>query len=107
MSDSLFFKKGNILHRVNPKSICFFQANGDYTLAIGEDVKYMTSMGISELANFLINDAFVQVHRSYLLNINKIDSIDLMSSKINVSGHIVPISKTRKNNLLEALRIVK
>lgn len=107
MSDSLFFKKGNVLHRVNPKSICFFQANGDYTLAIGEDTKYMTSMGITELAKFLVNDAFVQVHRSYLLNIHRIDSIDLMSSKINIAGHEIPISKSRKHNLLEVLRIVK
>ena len=107
MAKPLFFKKDNVLHRVNSEDIYFFQANGDYSLAISVDSRYMPSMGIKDLAELLINDGFVQVHRSYLINVTKIDSIDLITSKINICNHEIPMSKNRKKQLLAQLRIVK
>lgn len=107
MSDSIFFRKGSILYRVKSSDIDYFQANGDYTIGISNGAKYLSSMGITELANLEINDALVQVHRSYLVNVNKIDSIDLITLKIHIGKHEIPLSKSRKNILIEKLRIIK
>lgn len=107
MIKSLFFRKHNILHKVKIDNISYIQANGDYSLAVGDDFKYVSSTKITEFVELLCSDSFVQVHRSYLVNAEKIDSVDLITYKILIGEQEIPLSKSRKTDLLDVIRIVK
>lgn len=41
---------------------------------------------------------FIQVHRSYLINMTKIDSFQ--PSFVNINGHKIPIGKAFKANVI-------
>lgn len=53
---------------------------------------------ITSLEEMLPKDNFFRVHKSYLVNVNHIDSID--GGRIYVQKHELPISRHRKNDLL-------
>jgi DNA-binding LytR/AlgR family response regulator len=45
---------------------------------------------------------FVRIHRSYLVNINKVDSIE--GNMLRIKEHQLPISKGQREQLMVALR---
>jgi DNA-binding LytR/AlgR family response regulator len=52
----------------------------------------------------LIGQTFLKVHRSYIVNINKID--DIRGNTIYVLGNQIPIGKGHKEDLATRLNIL-
>jgi two-component system LytT family response regulator len=53
----------------------------------------------------LLPATFIRVHRSYLVNINMLKSIDRKNSTLDlIDGTKFPISEDRKSILLDALK---
>jgi DNA-binding LytR/AlgR family response regulator len=65
---------------------------------------------ISELMKNLSADLyplFIRIHRSYLVNVNLIEKINLKEGYLEVANTQLPIGKTYRNNILENLTIIK
>jgi len=106
--DSLFFKKGGILHKVRFKEILFFKAEGDYLKAIcTNDLTFITSNTISQMVNILHPESFQKTHRSYIANLDKVDAVDLKTNDLLIGDHRIPVSRSQRSNILDHMNAVK
>jgi DNA-binding LytR/AlgR family response regulator len=103
VQEHLFIKVRNKLEKVAINEIVFVEADGRYCQIFTENKKYLVRMGLHELEEKLPKDLFVQSHRSYLVNVAKIRSIDLQDNFIQLKEHQIPLSKRQKEVLVAKL----
>jgi two-component system, LytTR family, response regulator len=92
--DFIFVKTENRLEKVNLSDILFIEGMRDYRRIHTISKKIMTLQNFSELEQIIPSNLVCRVHKSYMVGINKIDSIERM--RIKVSNQIIPISETYK-----------
>lgn len=111
---SVFFPKssGFIYVNINKKlvkiiieDINIVEAKGDYVLIKLDNVENLiVHSTLKKIKEKLPEDTFVQVHRSFVINIKKI--VDIEESTIVVNRNVIPISRGNKALLLEKLNII-
>ena len=69
----------------------------DYTRIKTVTGQYLVLTTLSGILEKLPADLFVRIHRSYVVNREKIDVVE--KSKIYIQDHIIPIGKLYKNAL--------
>ncbi len=102
----LFFKKGGVYHKIDIDNIYFFQANGDYSLAQTFRGTYTTSIRLNKLEELLQNHFFMRIHRSYLINLAEVNSIDLENCWLSMNSYKIPFSRRIKTKLLNRLPLL-
>ena len=90
----IFVKTENRLDKVILNDILFIEGMRDYRRIHTVNKKIMTLQNFSELEQIIPSNLVCRVHKSYMVGINKIDSIERM--RIKVSNQIIPISETYK-----------
>lgn len=101
--DHLFIKVRQKLEKIVVEDILFVEADGQYCQIITEEKKYLVRLSLQELSGMLSKTSFIQVHRSYLLNANKLKNIDLQDNFIQVYQYQIPLSKRHREQLLKKL----
>lgn len=71
----IFLKADKKHYKVNLSDILYFESLGDYVIAITNNKKIITKERISHLATELPTKHFMQIHRSYIVSIDKIESV--------------------------------
>jgi DNA-binding LytR/AlgR family response regulator len=98
-----FIKSGYQLEKVYFSDIRFIEGMGDYRGIHTKDKKIMTLQTFSELLQILPNDNFKRVHKSYMVSIDKIDSIE--RNVIVIGRERIPISATYKDDFYRAINV--
>ena len=80
------------------------ESMGDYVKFVTAAKKYVTLNTLKNLEEKLNKSTFLKVHRSYIVNIAKID--DLQGNTIYIQGNEVPIGKGHREEVLKKLNIV-
>ena len=62
------------------------------------------SFNLTEITSYLPVQDFVRVHRSYIVNINSVDSF--IGNMLFIGNCRIPISKSHKNEVLERLNLI-
>lgn len=75
-SANLFVQKSEKLLNLPVEEIIHLEASGDYSILSTAKDQYVCSTGISKLAEKLNPDVFIRVHRSTIININKLKEIE-------------------------------
>ncbi len=93
---TLSFKKGREKIRLLHEEVLFLQSI-DHTTCIQTKTKvYDTYISLSDLSSRLNPNIFVQTHRSYIININHISSIEKDKVWLRGYSHFIPVSSTYK-----------
>ena len=95
---TLSFKKGREKIRLLHEDILFLQSIDHNTCIQTKTEIYDTYIPLSDLGKRLNPNVFVQVHRSYIININYISSISKSEVCIRGYSHPIPISNTYKKD---------
>lgn len=74
-TEFIFLKADKKHNKVNLSDILYFESLGDYVIAILTDKKIVTKERIGNLASQLSAKSFIQIHRSYIVSISKIEAI--------------------------------
>ena len=96
---TLFFKKGRAKIRLLHEDILFLHSIDHNTCIQTKTEVYDNYISLSDLRNKLNPNIFVQIHRSYIININYILSISRNEVRIRGYSHPIPISNTYRKNL--------
>jgi hypothetical protein len=84
------------------EDILYVQSDGDYIVFhLADGTKPMTLMTLKALEKQLPFGRFCRIHRSYLVNMDKVDG--LKDGKVYVTGHPLPLSDSYKAGFLEIL----
>ena len=98
----IFLKADKKHYKVNLTDILYFESLGDYVIAYTTDRKIVTKERISYLAENLPHKLFLQIHRGYIVSIEKIDSVGPGFVEINKKK--LPVGRNYKpllNDLLQ------
>lgn len=101
---SVFVKDRDYFRRVDFARIKWVEASGSYCCMHLEDKrKLMLSYNLSELSAYL-PPYFVRVHRSFIVNMNYIDSF--IGNMLCVGQERIPVSKQHKKGVIACLNII-
>jgi DNA-binding LytR/AlgR family response regulator len=96
IKDYIFIKTEYRLEKVFMENILFIEGMGDYRKIHTCVKKIMTLETFKELESKLPSDQFIRVHKSYLVSLNKIESIE--RDRIKIQKDLIPISETFREN---------
>lgn len=100
----LFIKAEDKLVKLIKDDIFFVESMRDYVKFVTASKNYITYSTLKNLEEKLNGDEFLKVHRSYIVNINKID--DIRGNTIYLQGNQIPIGKGHKEELVKRLNIL-
>lgn len=99
--EGIFIKDGNKLVQLNLSTILYIKSEGNYCHFIGEDNKILSLVSMKELEAKLPKQ-FVRVHRSFMVNIKKIQVIT--TDEITIHDHHVPVGEKYRSELLGLIK---
>jgi DNA-binding LytR/AlgR family response regulator len=100
----LFVRIDSVLYKIAIEDILWIEAFGDY-IKIQTNDKLQTTYGtLKKIEERLPSAKFVRVHRSFIVNVDKISNID--STNLIIDKKIIPISETHKAQLLAKIKIL-
>ncbi len=100
----IFIKSDGKLVRLNNEDILYIESMGDYVKFVTPEKKYITHNTIKALEEKVNKRFFMKVHRSYIINLTKID--DIRENDLFIKGTEIPISKAHKQDVLRRLNII-
>lgn len=84
--------------RINFREILFVEGLKEYVQIHTENKKVVTYFSMHKMEELLPDDSFLRVHKSYIINLQKIDAIQ--GNRISIAGRQVPVSKTQREEFL-------
>jgi DNA-binding LytR/AlgR family response regulator len=103
-TDHIFIKTDGKLIRLNNSDILFIESMGDYVKFVSIDKKYITHNTIKNLEEKVNKQCFLKTHRSYIINVDKID--DIRENLLFIKGNEIPISKAHRSEVMKRLNII-
>ena len=102
--DTIFIKSDSRLVQINTNKIFWIEALGNYMRVITEDGKYTILSTMKDVASKLPSDEFVRVHRSFIVRVDKIKSIE--DNYIIIDEKQINIGKAYKDGLNKFLNLL-
>ena len=100
----LFAKVNGVLTKICMKDILWIEALGDYIVINTSEKKYTIHSTLKSIENKLSSDKYIRVHRSYIVSIDNINSID--DNTILINKHLIPVGLVYKENLTKRLNLL-
>jgi len=99
--DYIFVKADSKLEKIHFSDILFIEALENYVAIYTEERKIITHLTLKMIQEKLPPGAFIQPHKSYVVCIAKINSIE--GNILHVLHYQVPISKYQKEDIMEKI----
>jgi DNA-binding LytR/AlgR family response regulator len=105
-SDDIFIKKDSRLIKLSAKDIIWVEALADYVnIHMENSVRHTVLSTMKSIEDKLSKKDFVRIHRSYLIRLDKIKSIE--ENAVALPDKVVlPISRSHKDDLLTRLKLI-
>lgn len=107
-SNEIFIKNNSSLVRVKYDDILWIEALENYVVLNTFKDKYTIHFTMKAISEKMPPDRYVRVHRSFIVNINKIKVIEDNSVVIIHDGgsKIIPIGKSYKDKLMDDINLI-
>ncbi|WP_338868082.1 LytTR family transcriptional regulator DNA-binding domain-containing protein [Spirosoma sp. SC4-14] len=99
-----FVKSDYKVIRLNFDDILFVEGLGEYLRIYTEANKYIVLQSFTRLMDVLPPHQFLRIHRSYMINLYKINFVQ--NNVVSIGNHQLPISKSQKKAFLELVEQV-
>jgi len=98
----LTFTADNQLHKINQAEILYLKAYDNYCYIYTSCKKFLVPKTLKFVSENLNNENFIRVHRSYVININKVSA--LTSNTVLINAITIPLSKLHKEEIKQKLQ---
>ncbi|MBC8768152.1 response regulator transcription factor [Arenibacter sp. BSSL-BM3] len=85
--------------------ILWIEAYGDYVKIITNEKKTLILSTMKAFAKQLPKDKFLRIHKSFTVNLEKIENFN--GSTVEIKGQVIPLSRHKKEALIEALVVIE
>lgn len=103
IQDSLFVKENSYFHKVKFADILYLESDHVYLYIHTLHKKIMVRSSLQQYLNNFDRKIFFRIHRSYVINLHHIQSIN--SENIVINGITLPIGKTFREDLLSVIKL--
>jgi len=98
----IFVKEDSKLVKVDLGNILYLEAYGDYVKIHLKDQYHLTLSSLKTWSYKLSSDDFLQVHRSYIVRLDKIEVLE--GNMIRIGKNTIPVSRSLKEAILKRIR---
>lgn len=92
------------LIKIEFNSLTIVEAKGDYIHIMTENKNYIVHSTLKKIEEKLPKQLFLKVHRSFIININKI--IDIQDNSVLITKQLVPVSRSNRPELMKRLNLL-
>lgn len=100
----IFIKSGSQIHQVDTRKISLIEKDGHYIIFKIDGRELLSRMSFSQLLELLPGDEFIQIHRSYLIAIPRIEVIH--KQFIQIEGREIPIGDSFKKEFFNRVNFI-
>ncbi len=94
--DYIFVRAERRIHKVHFSDILFIEGLKDYVVIYLENQKVITLMNIKTIHDLIPKSFFVRVSKSYIINVNNIDSVD--NNTVYIGENEIPIGNIYRDH---------
>ncbi|WP_165022600.1 LytR/AlgR family response regulator transcription factor [Dysgonomonas sp. ZJ279] len=98
-NESIFVKSDRRYFKVNLKDILFIEGLKDYVIIQLQDQRIITKMNLKTMHELLPQKTFQRINRSYIVNVNQIDSFD--NNDVFIKTHEIAIGNFYRDSFFE------
>ena len=103
-TDFIFTKIGNKLVRINLCDVLIIKADGDNLISLVTEKKEIPCRITLKEFSSQLPDNFIQVHRSFYINIDHLDAFNEPDQTAVLKGRDAPVARTFRKNFLESIK---
>jgi DNA-binding LytR/AlgR family response regulator len=96
-ADYIFVKSKSRLIKLNTNDVIYIEALKDYVVINTSSTRYTIHATMKDIQKKMSEDRFLRVHRSYIINLNKISEIESPNVILEDNNKIIPIGMNSKN----------
>ena len=104
--DFIFVKSKSRLVKIKTDDIYFVEALKDYVVINTLDSRYTIHSTMKDIVSKLDSDNFIRVHRSFIVRLDKISSIEYQNLHLENDKKIIPIGGSFKDDLINKLNLI-
>ena len=101
--EHIFIKSKLKKLKIFTSKIKWIEAYGDYVKVVTEDENHLVLSTMKSFENDLSKEKFVRVHKSFIVNIDKVDKFNSKFAEIGATK--IPLSRNKKEDLKKALEV--
>lgn len=102
--DYLYVKDKTKLVKLKIKEICWIEAYDNYCFIKTSSEKQLVSYTLKELEQLITSKDLIRVHRSYIVHIHKIDTIE--NNALYIENTPIPLGKSYKEDFMKRLKFI-
>jgi len=102
--NQIFIKNKNGYRRIDLNDILYVEAYADYMNIHTPTERFMALSTMKAIEEKLPSRKFIRVHRSFLVQIDKIDRLE--ENMISIGEKVIPVSRSCKENLFNRLNFI-
>lgn len=103
-NDDFYVNINKRLIKIDIQSIYLVEAKGDYIYLKTDHKNYTVHSTLKKIEEKLPDHMFLKIHRSYIININRI--IDIEDNSVLIEKDIVPVSRSNRPELMKRLNLL-
>lgn len=100
-TDHIFIKVDGRLVKIFFEDILFVEALQNYIAVHTKEKKYISYLTLHALSEFLPPAFFIKTHKSFIVAVNKVDSIE--GNNLQIGRHFIPVSRSLKEEVISKL----
>ena len=100
-ADHFFIKSENKLIKIRYDDLLFVEALRNYVVLHTVQKNYITYLTFRGVEEYLPVSSFLRVHKSFIVSLSKIDSIE--GNELRIGGHTVPIGRTSREEVIGSI----
>ena len=97
----VYFKVDKKMIKTKMADVLFIESIKDYVKVKTPDKEIVTQQKISYLEESLPREQFLRIHRSFIVNLEKIDAYT--ATDVEIGKHSIPIGRNYKNDVMKIL----
>ena len=102
--DYFFVKKKSVVSKLYVKDILWVEALGDYVTINTTDNKYILHTTLKSIESKLPSDKFVRVHKSFIVAVNNISTVE--ETTIYIKDKQIPVGPLYRDVFIEKLNLI-
>ena len=102
----IFVKSNSKLVKLKTTDIFYIEALKDYVVIHTADTRYTIHSTMKEIENKMGTAEFIRVHRSFIVRLDKIASIEFPNLTLENDKKIIPIGGSYREDLNNRIRLV-
>ncbi len=104
LNDRIFIRHQGQMVKLLLQDILYVEADRNYSNLITEKKSYVLATTLKEMQSKLPETLFVRIHRSFLVNITKLDV--LADNHVEINRKVIPLSKSYREELFRHLQTI-